>query len=244
MSHAQPVPPLVLWQYPPAFGLPSLSPFCLKVEIYLRLCGLDYRIAYTNNPRRGPHGKMPVLNAGDKVVADSRLIVAYLNAVTGGGCDRDLTPAQAATGHALQRTLEEHLYFAVMHSRWVDDEGYAACRREFAGAFPRGTGGLALAAIRRMLVRQCRAQGFGRLAPESSYRLAVEDLDAAEALLTGPLLFGMRPTSFDATLYAFLLTIASFPVVNPLRERVRAAAKLQVFARQMERLCGLGTVLV
>ena len=129
---------LILWQYPPGFGMPSLSPFCVKIESYLKLNHLDYAVRVTNNPKRGPFGKMPVLEVSGKTVADSRFIIDAINARTGGGLDVHLTKKESATGHALTRMIEEHLYFALMYIRWVDPDGFKTCKHEFSAAFPFG----------------------------------------------------------------------------------------------------------
>ena len=41
---------IALHQFAPCFGLPNASPFCMNVEAYLRLAGLEYRCAIA---RRG-----------------------------------------------------------------------------------------------------------------------------------------------------------------------------------------------
>ena len=33
-----------LYQFKPAWGLPNPSPFCMKVETYLRMAGLSYEV--------------------------------------------------------------------------------------------------------------------------------------------------------------------------------------------------------
>ena len=49
-----------LLQFHPAFGLMNASPFCMKVEVFLRLAGLPYRCADAL-PKRMPKGKLPTL---------------------------------------------------------------------------------------------------------------------------------------------------------------------------------------
>lgn len=66
-----------LLQFKPALGLMNLSPFCMKVEVFLRLAGLPYRCVDAT-PLRSPKGKLPVLRDGGAVVCDSSAIVAHL----------------------------------------------------------------------------------------------------------------------------------------------------------------------
>lgn len=70
---------VILHQYPSVWSLPSLSPFCVKVETYLRMAAIPYQIVWQNNPRRGPKGKFPVLEDKGKMIPDSSFIIDYLN---------------------------------------------------------------------------------------------------------------------------------------------------------------------
>ena len=40
-----------LYSFPPLDGLPSASPFCVKVEAYLRMAGIPYEIRKMIDPR-------------------------------------------------------------------------------------------------------------------------------------------------------------------------------------------------
>ena len=43
-----------LFQFPRMFGIPNLSPFCCKLETWLRIAGISYEIVETPDPRKGP----------------------------------------------------------------------------------------------------------------------------------------------------------------------------------------------
>ena len=55
---------LKLYRFPGAYGLESLSPFCVKLEVYLHLAGLDYEAVEFTNPRQAPKGKGPYIEDG------------------------------------------------------------------------------------------------------------------------------------------------------------------------------------
>jgi len=38
-----------LYQFAPAFGLPNASPFCMKMETYLRMAGLPFELVNSGN---------------------------------------------------------------------------------------------------------------------------------------------------------------------------------------------------
>ncbi len=50
-----------LYQFDPAFGLPNASPFCMKLETYLRMAQLPFEIepATLQAFNKAPKGKMP-----------------------------------------------------------------------------------------------------------------------------------------------------------------------------------------
>ena len=50
-----------LYQFEPAFGLANASPFCMKLETYLRMAALPFEIpcASLRHLQKAPKGKMP-----------------------------------------------------------------------------------------------------------------------------------------------------------------------------------------
>ena len=52
---------IVLHQFKSFFGLPNASPFCMKLETYLRMAGLPFEIpaASVRAIGRAPKGKLP-----------------------------------------------------------------------------------------------------------------------------------------------------------------------------------------
>src|SRR5215467_2268822 len=72
-----------LYQFNPAWGLPNPSPFCMKVETYLRMVGLPYEVVNGAMPFKAPKKKLPYIEDGAQVVADSGFIVDYLKKTYG-----------------------------------------------------------------------------------------------------------------------------------------------------------------
>ncbi len=56
--------PIKLFQFPRMFGIPNLSPFCCKMETWLRIAGIPYEVVDTPDPRKGPKGKLPFIDDG------------------------------------------------------------------------------------------------------------------------------------------------------------------------------------
>jgi len=48
-----------LYQFPVAKAVRNFSPYCLKVEIFLRIAGLPYESVTQMNPAKAPKNKFP-----------------------------------------------------------------------------------------------------------------------------------------------------------------------------------------
>lgn len=230
---------IMLYQFPGAWGLSSLSPFCIKVETYLRLTGLPYETR-TGDSRKAPKGKLPYIEDDGTVVADSTLVIEHLKRRHGDPLDQDLDAAQRATGRMVQRMLEEGTYFSGLWSRWADPENWPGFSEVIKPMFPRVIGPLLLAFVRSQVIKSLEAQGTGRHSREQIYAMGRADLEALAALLENrPFLLGDEPTSFDATAYAFVANL-----VRPTLPRGMLAADhparvpLQTYRKRIEgRLC-------
>ena len=80
-----------LYQFAPAFGLPNASPFCMKVETYLRMAGLPHELVNDGlRVMKAPKGKLPFIDDDGVVVADSTFIIEHLQRRYGAPLDEAL----------------------------------------------------------------------------------------------------------------------------------------------------------
>ncbi|SFL95391.1 glutathione S-transferase family protein [Marinobacter zhejiangensis] len=221
-----------LHQFPLAWGV-NASPFCLKVETYCRLAGIDYRLCPTP-PFKAPRGKLPYIVDDGRTIADSREILAYLGLRRDYPLGSPLTDEQITTGHLLRQLCEESLYFSMLYSRWMDDAYWAETRVEFFQSLPPGVSSLVPHVARRGVIAALKGQGFGRCPTPEVYARAAADLDAlAWALGRHPFAVGGAPTEYDATVYAFLFNLLRVPQDTPIR---RHALNHPVFADYLQRM--------
>lgn len=226
---------LTLRQMPPAWGLPNPSPFCAKVETFLRMTDIPYRTAI-GDPRKGPKGKLPWIEDGETRVSDSGHILAYLAERYGKDLDSDLTPEQRAVGHLLRRTMEESLYWVATYANFAEDHGWSHVRALFAEQMPPVVRTVVPPLIRRNILRLLHAQGTGRHARDDVYAIGIADLEALSVVLGDkPYLLGERATSVDATGYGFLGAIIEPAVMsNPLREYAHTRENLVAYCARMK----------
>ena len=87
---------LELVTLPPAFGMRNVSPFCLKVEMLLTALDVPFTLSSERDPRKAPKGKLPYIIVDGKRIADSELIIEYLNGITNGKVFAGLSAEQKA----------------------------------------------------------------------------------------------------------------------------------------------------
>lgn len=230
---------VTLYQFKPLFGLPNPSPFCMKLETYLRMAGLEYTVVTLKRRGQSPTGKAPFVEIGGAVMADSGLIINHLERSHGHPVDGKLTLAERAQSLALQRLMEEHLYWVAVYARWVDP-GTRIHWRPFLQELL-GLPGILVPLVARLTERRImqglRSQGLGRHPPDSIWQMGTADIQAlAHWLGNRPWGFGDAPTTFDACLAAFVGNIIRTPWDNPLSAATRKHASLVAhFERMMAR---------
>jgi hypothetical protein len=115
--------PVKLFQFPRMLGIPNLSPFCCKLETWLRITGTPYEIVETPDPRKGPKRKLPFIEDAGTRIADTSIIIDHLKRTRGVDPDARLDASQRTIALLVQRTLEEHYAFVVAYTHLVRDEG-------------------------------------------------------------------------------------------------------------------------
>lgn len=224
-----------LYQFPPAFGLPNASPFCMKLETWLRMAGLPYECPRGADLRKAPKGKMPYIEDDGRAVADSSLIIDYLTKKCNVTLDAHLTPRERGEALALQRLFEEHLYWVAVYSRWVEDAGFAATSQVFFARFPFPLRQIVPIMARRAMRQELHGHGMGRHSREEIYALGCRDVAAIAGVLgEREFLLGGQPSTIDATGYAFLANLLWVPVESPVRDEARRHGNLEAYCQRMK----------
>jgi glutathione S-transferase len=212
---------ITLHSFGPFFGLPEPSPFTMKTQVQLKMAGLAYASEY-GGLDRAPKHKLPFIDDDGTIVADSTFIRAYIEKTYAVDLDRHLSARQQAQAWAIERMLEDHLYWAVVHARWTDDENFAKGPAQFFNAAPEAIRGAIREQGRQGVTTTLHGQGFGRHADNEVAALARRSFDALSLLLGDQAyLFGEQPSGVDATAFG-LVTSALCPF---FQSKVREAAE-------------------
>ena len=174
-----------LIQFKPAFGLPNASPFCMKLETYLRMAGLPYeKPPFKLQDLQGaPKGKLPYIVDGDQRIADSSLIIDYLKTKYGDPVDGWMSETERAIALAWQRLLEDHLYWAAIYTRWIEPEGWALTRRVFFAGMSAPLSWVVPPMARRNMAKELHGHGLGRHSREDIHTLGCNDITALAGYL-------------------------------------------------------------
>jgi len=225
---------ITLFQFPPALGLPNASPFCLKMEAYLRLAGIDYKTEYVSNPAKGPKGKLPYIAIDGRSIADSELIIQHLHKALGKNLDENLTAHERALGDAFGRLVEEYLYWIIVYSRWIDSRYWPQVKESFFAEFPWLLQSILPAILRKQVRRRLYEQGLGRHSREEIYGFAQRTLGSlADFLGDKTFYMGDRPTKIDATMYAFLANIIQVDLDTELKSLAMSHRNLVAYCDRM-----------
>ena len=179
---------IVLHQFERVFGLPNASPFCMKLEGFLRMTGLPYRTVAVRDLSRRPRARAPFVEFDGEHIGDSALVLRLLEQRHGIDLDRGLSPTERAAAHAFCVMLEERTYFALLHERWINERNWPLVRDGYLGDLP--------PPVQDAIRDSCRAriagQGLGAHTPEEINALAIAGhrcdcgLAGRQAVLHGP----------------------------------------------------------
>jgi glutathione S-transferase len=224
---------ITLYTFGPAFGLPDPSPFVTKAEILLKLAGLAFDTD-TGGFGKAPKGKLPYLDDAGTLVADSTLIRCHIEKRYGFDFDKGLTAHARGVAWAVEKMLEDHVYWGAVEARWMDDRNFKAGPITFFQRVPALVRPLVVAMIRRQVRRNLHGQGLARHTPAEIATLMGRAIDALAAVLDDkPYLMGEDTCGADATAYAFTLGLLCPLFDTPMREQTASHTNLVAYAERM-----------
>ncbi len=195
-----------LYSFGSNFGVADASPFVLKVDAYMRMAGIQFKnIASLENLRKAPKGKLPFIDDNGEIIADSQAIIAHFKQKPEQDLDKDLTDEQRATGYLVTKSLDENLYFVLLYYRWFIDENWIITKDAFFGELPFPLKYFLPGLIRKQVVKALKGQGISRHTNEEIQQILRSSLQSLSDLLgSRNYFFGDKPSSLDATAFAFL----------------------------------------
>jgi len=198
-----------LYQFARTTSLPSLSPYVLKVETWLRLTGLKYENVDHKFKLYSKKGQLPFVEVNGQQIFDSSNIIKELSQKFEKDIDAGLSNEQKTISHAMISMVENHLTFVIMAWRAKNPgemvNGYKI-------NFQQSLGSKIPNAILNFLFKinyghraskKVKAQGIGVHKPDEIIEMGKEDLKALSELLADkPFFFGDEPTLLDVVVFS------------------------------------------
>jgi glutathione S-transferase len=230
---------IILHQPPPAWGLQTISPFCLKVETYFRMAKIDYKTAPPDVLKVAPNGRVPYVDIDGKILGDSTLIISEMKRRFGDPLDGALSKEQKAQSLMIQRLIENHLYFASAWFRFSEEESWNYIRDYFKAQLPPFIGRFIVKIIRKDALRIFKTQGIGEHSNEQILEFAKADLTAlSDWLGEKPFFLGDKPTTVDASAYGQLVQLIWVPWNSALKQHALGLKNLVQYCERMKQRFG------
>jgi glutathione S-transferase len=224
---------ITLYSFGSFFGLPDASPFVMKGEMLLKLAGLPYE-TNTRGFTRAPKGKLPYINDGGEIIADSTIIRLHIEKKYGFDFDRGLSTRDRGVAWAVEKMLEDHLYWVLVYWRWMDDANFERGPKGFFQRAPAPLRPLICAMVRRKVRGNLHAHGIGRHNDAEKTVLAGRCIDAlSQALGDNRYLMGDQLCGADATMFAFIAGVLPEIFESPVQKKVAQTPNLVAYRDRM-----------
>lgn len=224
---------ITLYSFGPYFGLPDPSPFVMKAEMLLKLSGLKYEVK-VGGFGKAPKGKLPYIREGERVIADSTLIRLYLEQQHSIDFDKALSAHDRGVGWAVDKMLEDHLYWVMVYWRWLDAENFERGPKAFFKRAPAVIRPVVIWYVLRSLRNTLHRHGIGRHTEAEMTGMAARAIDSLAQILGDNRYFlGDAPCGADATVFAFVACTLTPHFSSPVRDKMQSLTNLVAYRDRM-----------
>lgn len=208
---------------------PSASPFCVKAMMLLEMSGRAWQRKDLVTPMKMPHKRLPVLQDGAEMIADSAHIERHLTA-KGADFYPGLDAKARGVAHAMTVMVEDNLRQALVHDRWVRDDCWAVTKGMFFADAPAFVRIVIAPMLRKTVRKRLIGHGIAQFSEQDRLWRVAQDLKAIKTQLgTQTYLFGNTPTGADAAVVPVLSMIAGLPCDTGLRRLMREDEQLSTY---------------
>ncbi|RWS24328.1 hypothetical protein B4U80_11646, partial [Leptotrombidium deliense] len=229
-----------LYQFPRCPTVPSVSPYCLKVETWLRMAGIAYENVDHKMKYKSKKGQLPFIELNGKEIADSDIIINELSEHFSKNVDEGLTDEQRTVSHAFESMLNNHTTWVVRWWRYNNPGEFITAakldiKRTLNSKLPKGLLNFFFKIGFRSNVKQAVGHGLGRHSTEEIYDFGKSDLKAlSKQLADKEYFFGKEPHLLDCVAFAHLCQFIYVPFGDMKEWMDTETANLLAFVQRMK----------
>jgi len=236
-----------LFQFTRSPQIPSISPFCLKLESWLKLHGIKYQNVDHKCKHRSKKGMLPFIELNGEEIADSNMIIETLSKKFDKEMPAELTQDQKNVQHAMVAMVENHLHWTIVYwkSKDVDNilKGYKLNLQSAIGS--KAPASLLNFYFKytfcRKGLKRVRSNGMGVHTAEEIETFGKKDLlTLSEMLGEKEFFFGSEPAMLDLVVFSQVgqLVMVDSEHACPLRDYLEADCKnLVALVNRMKDRC-------
>jgi len=220
-----------LFQFTRSPQIPSISPFCLKLESWLKLHGIKYQNVDHKCKFRSKKGLLPFIELNGEEIADSNMIIETLSKKFEKEMPAELSQDQKNVQHAMIAMVENHLHWTTVYWRSKDVDNIL---KGYKLNLQTAIGSKAPASILnfyfkytfcRKGLKKVRANGMGVHTAEEIENFGKKDLQTlSEMLGEKEFFFGDEPAMLDMVVFSHVaqLVMVDKEFSCPLRDYLEA----------------------
>ncbi|KAK3780380.1 hypothetical protein RRG08_062001 [Elysia crispata] len=179
-------------------GQPSLSPYCIKLETYLKLAKIPY--VQSKEYIKSSKGKVPWISYKGENIADSQFCIEFIKTKFGVDLNQGLSKEQTAVAHAFRVMMDEFHFWCNAYFRFYDVKDPV-----FVKFFPS-------LEVRQQVVERytqvLSGQGISRHTKAEILQIFSANLQAVQDYLGDKVfMMGETPTEVDCSVFAFLAAL-------------------------------------
>lgn len=201
-----------------AYGIIDINPYAMKVALILKINNIPHQLIYQPYQNQSPTGLLPYIIDGDVILADSSAIVDYLRQQYGLESDRVMDENDTKPWRQLEKLCENDLYPIIVHSRMLDPSGLEVMTSNKAITDTLHSK-KSIESAQNKMQQLINASSISKLSQEQRYSRGIDILCEIENTINkGTLWLDQRPSTCDATVYAFLENIHAIPLPNMMNK--------------------------
>lgn len=181
---------IMFFQFFVVFNVFNVSFYCLKLEIWLCLVGLEYQVKVVSDLCKVFKGKLFYVCIEGEVIGDSEIVICIFGECYGVIFDVGLDVWGKGWVWVIMCLCDEYLYYLMLYFCWFDEDSWCVFKLVFFGLL---LFGVCDVVVWVMCCKVCvifRVQGFGVYGRDELLVFVCDDFDVFDGLFGQVLYYG------------------------------------------------------